>query len=133
MVPPVPQSGAGAVSGDQVAWSQGWVDALRLVLEALVPGMKHLAAKGLSAPVVGHELADEHGDVIAEAELAWPNVTLVVLTAGQADMATIWAAAGWRVMVLDDAGQNAAGYGEWSVAVVQAMSESNAAAEAASK
>jgi len=133
MVPPVPQSGAGAVSGDQVAWSQGWIDALRLVLEALGPGMKHLAAQGLSAPVVGHELADEHGDVIAEAELAWPNVALVVLTAGQADMATIWAAAGWRVMVLDDASQNAAGYGEWSAAVVQAMSELNAAAEAASK
>ena len=133
MSPSSAQPGAGAVSGDQVAWSQGWVEALRLVLASLVPGMKRLADQGLSAPVVGHELADEQGMVVAEAELAWPDLTLVVLTAGQADLASIWDAAGWRVMVLDDAGENVGGNGEWSVAVVQAMTESNAAAEAASQ
>ena len=131
MAPPVDASGVGAVSADQAAWSAGWVEAVGLARDFVVSGMKRLAQQGLPSPVVGHELADLRGDVVAEAELAWPDNQLVVLTAEQADMANMWSEAGWRVVVLDSAGEAVAGGGDWFVAVVQAMSKSSAAGEAA--
>jgi hypothetical protein len=53
-------------------------------------------------PLVGHELANERQHVIAEAELAWPESQLVLLTAAQDDMATKWMEAGWSVLLLSE-------------------------------
>jgi hypothetical protein len=47
-------------------------------------------------------LADEHGVVVAEAEMAWLANHLVLLTFDQADLADAWSMAGWQVLVLDE-------------------------------
>lgn len=65
------------------------------------PLLTALSARGLPAPEVGLELADDRGVVLAEAELAWPAAKAAVLLAeGEADAAA-FAAAGWRVLAAD--------------------------------
>ena len=91
------------------------------VLQNLQPGMKVLAQHGLVAPTVGHELANQRGHVVAEAELAWPGGLLVVLRSDQADMESIWQDVGWRVLLLDAAGEKLADSSDWAAAVVQIL------------
>lgn len=112
---------AAAVSSDQAAWSQEWLEAMKDVLQNLQPGMKVLAQHGLVAPTVGHELANQRGHVVAEAELAWPGGLLVVLRSDQADMESIWQDVGWRVLLLDAAGEKLADSSDWAAAVVQIL------------
>jgi DEAD/DEAH box helicase domain-containing protein len=88
----------------QVAWAQEWQDVLSQALSVLSPGLQQIAVANITPPLVGHELADAKGQVVAEAELAWPASLLVVLRADQDDMAVQWQAAGWQVVVLDEAG-----------------------------
>ena len=99
--PATGQTAGPAGTSDQGALAQEWLDVLGLTLEQLRPGLRELAMVGTPAPIVGHELADQRGVVMAEAELAWPSVHGVVLTFEQADLADAWRAAGWRVLVLD--------------------------------
>ena len=122
----VPFSGvnvAAAVSADQLAWSQDWIEAMKDTLQPLQTGMKVLAQMGLPAPVVGHELADQRGNVVADAELAWPDALLVVLRADQADMESIWLEAGWGVLILDATGEKMTDGTEWTAAVGQTISQ----------
>jgi DEAD/DEAH box helicase domain-containing protein len=105
----------------QVAWAQEWQDVLSQALSVLSPGLQQMAAANITPPLVGHELADAKGQVVAEAELAWPASLLVVLRADQDDMAAQWQAAGWRVELLDEAGlhvQNQA----WQSVVIAKLS-----------
>jgi uncharacterized protein YgfB (UPF0149 family) len=67
---------------------------------------------------MGHELANDRQQVVAEAEMAWPNRLLVVLTANQEDMAQEWVDAGWTVLVLSEDHQTIA-----KQAWVQAVAE----------
>ena len=117
---PATPSGGGAGSADQAAWSQAWIEAMELTLPPLRPGMQALAQQDVMAPLVGHELADDRGEVVAEAELAWPDQQLVLLTHEQADMADVWIREGWRAMVLEMSGTSIAG-ADWFAAVGAAL------------
>ena len=75
---------------------------------------------GAMPPVIGHELANDRGTVVAEAEMAWPASHLVLLTFDQSDLEAIWKNAGWNTLVLDE---DAATVGEmsWTDAVCDAL------------
>ena len=96
------QPAAPAGSTDQVALSHQWAEVVEMSVEALRAGLRTLAGLGANAPVVGHELADARGVVIAEAELAWVVHHVVLLTFDQSDLAECWKTAGWQALVLDD-------------------------------
>ncbi|MNT98805.1 hypothetical protein D3C72_2414760 [compost metagenome] len=53
--------------------------------------------------MVGYELPDANGDVLAEAELAWVERKVVLLLDNQDDYAPQWQAQGWQyVIALDE-------------------------------
>ena len=54
-------------------------------------------------PEAGFEIADEHGEIVAVAELAWPDERVCVLTKAQVEYAGTARAAGWTVWLVDDA------------------------------
>ena len=60
--------------------------------------MRQWAAASLPAPEVGFELTDGKGQVLAEAELAWPTQRVAVLHGEQAEGAAAFEQAGWRVL-----------------------------------
>ncbi|MFM7012138.1 MAG: hypothetical protein ACKO0Z_22885 [Betaproteobacteria bacterium] len=93
-----------------------WLQAIDQTLMALQAGARTLAELQAPVPCVGHELADDRGDVLAEAEFAWPDQRLVVLTPGQEDMAVSWVKEGWRVLLLSDDLQNIANQPWWQAA-----------------
>jgi len=68
--------------------------------------LRVLADEQLTPPVVGYEMTDAIGKVVADAELAWPTKQLVVLRADQDDLMPIWEAASWQVVLLDEDGLN---------------------------
>ena len=89
-------------TSNHAGMAQEWLDLMALTLEALRPGLRQLALNNAAPPTVGHELADTRGMVVAEAELAWVADHAVVLTFEQADLAPVWSAAGWKVLLLDE-------------------------------
>jgi DEAD/DEAH box helicase domain-containing protein len=103
----------------QAAHDGQWADAIASALAPLRAGLGQLAAAGAPAPLVGLELAGEHGDVIADCELAWPERKLVVLRDDQADLVGAWQSAGWRCVVLDAAW--AVDDGVWANAVEEIL------------
>ena len=96
-----PAGVATAGSPDQVALSQEWKAALDMALESLRPGLHALARLSAMPPVIGHELANERGVVVAEAEMAWTESQLVLLKFDQVDLESIWKSNGWKTLVLD--------------------------------
>ena len=60
-----------------------------------------LADAQLTPPIVGYEMADAKGQVVADSELAWPTKQLVILRDDQEDLTSIWEAAGWHSELLD--------------------------------
>jgi DEAD/DEAH box helicase domain-containing protein len=99
-----PQGGAGlgTASADQQMLAKDWADAIDQTLEPLRPGLRALAALQALLPTIGHELANERNQVVAEAEMAWPFKRLVLLTSEQEDMADAWTDAGWTVLQLPE-------------------------------
>ena len=91
-----------AGSTDQIALSQEWTAALDMTIELLRPGLKTLADLGATPPVIGYELADDRGMVVAEAEMAWAASHLALLTFDQSDLAVVWKSGGWQTLVLDE-------------------------------
>lgn len=112
-----------AVSADQSVWAKEWGEAIATTVQVLQVGMKALSQMGTLAPLVGHELADTKGNVVADAELAWPDQLIVVLRDDQADMQGVWVGAGWRVLLVDDAGMSEDGSADWVSAIGQMMSK----------
>jgi DEAD/DEAH box helicase domain-containing protein len=88
----------------QVALAQEWQEVLSQSISMLASGLQLLATANIPPPLVGHELADNKGHVLADAELAWPTELLVVLRADQDDLTSVWQAAGWQVVLLDEDG-----------------------------
>ena len=68
-----------------------------LAAEPLHPAMRQWATAGLPVPQLGFELADDNGEVLAEAELAWPTERVAVLHGEQAENGVVFEQAGWRV------------------------------------
>ena len=125
---------APAGPADHAALSQEWSELLNLTLDALRTGLRELAILGANPPMIGHELADDRGLEVAEAEIAWLAEHLIVLNFGQADLAGAWVKAGWQVLVLDESTATISG-SEWSnvVAVklgLLAIDQSNMGASA---
>ena len=114
------QPAAPAGSADQVTLSHEWAEVVNMTIEALRVGLHTLASLNADAPAVGHELADARGMVIAEAELAWANHHVVLLTFDQLDLAEAWKAAGWKALVLDDGAATVGGV-TWTIAVSDAL------------
>jgi hypothetical protein len=79
--------------------------------------LRELAALQALLPLIGHELANERNQVVAEAEMAWPDKLLVLLTAEQEDMSDAWTGAGWTVLQLSENDLMLAGM-PWPEAVV---------------
>ena len=90
----------------QMAWAQEWQDVISQSMSSLALGLKILADTQLTPPVVGYEMTNAKGQVVADAELAWPTKQLVVLRADQDDLVSIWNAATWQVVLLDEDGLN---------------------------
>jgi DEAD/DEAH box helicase domain-containing protein len=93
-------SSPSASHAGQAVLAKEWADAIEQALGPLRAGLRELAQLQAAVPLVGHELANDRQQVIAEAEMAWPDAQLVLLTAGQDDMAPEWSQAGWQVLVL---------------------------------
>ena len=84
--------------------SDDWAEAMEFAAEPLHAAMRQWAAAGLPAPEVGFELADGKGQVLAEAELAWPTQRVAVLHGEPAEEAAAFEQAGWRVLsIAEDA------------------------------
>ena len=60
-----------------------------------------LFAAGVDAPVVGYQMLDESGCVVAESELAWTAKKVAVLLVGAEGGAL--ESLGWKIVVVGDA------------------------------
>lgn len=90
------------------------VEAKKLEAQAVVSEMLSLAHPlvrplilrivddALPHPVVGFELLEERGRVVATAELAWPKQKLVLLLPGEYEHSSRFADTGWKVVQIDD-------------------------------
>ena len=81
---------------DLKAWSSDETHAL----------LDRLAQNAPMLPIVGYELTNEAGKVIAEAELAWMEQKLAILTAEQNSLADIFKAQHWTTFSVSQALQN---------------------------
>ncbi|MBK8979633.1 MAG: DEAD/DEAH box helicase [Planctomycetes bacterium] len=90
---------AGVESVSRVAEPEVLYGLLRLVAEEVHELVREIVARGLPRPDAGYELVDETGRVVAEAELAWIDRRLAVLTREQSADRARFEAAGWRVHV----------------------------------
>jgi DEAD/DEAH box helicase domain-containing protein len=81
---------------DQMApeWEAAMSDVLPEAQNLLQAAME----AGASCPIVGYELLDDADRVVAQAELAWPDLKVGVLTDGIGR--DVFEAAGWRVLVM---------------------------------
>jgi len=81
---------------DQMApeWEAAMADVLPEAQDLLQAAME----AGASCPIVGYELLDDADRVVAQAELAWPDHKVGVLTDGIGR--DVFEAAGWRVLVM---------------------------------
>ena len=91
----------GTKSIDQKVLSKNWLAAIDLTIEPLQLGLGQLAAMNAPLPEIGYELADDREVVIAEAEMAWINEKIVLLTYEGLDAAKAWTTAGWKVLGLN--------------------------------
>ncbi|MDQ6992091.1 MAG: DUF1998 domain-containing protein, partial [Mariprofundus sp.] len=87
-------------------YSQELAMVLEEVLDEFRDGVVQLFDDGVPLPVVAYELQDEHGEIIAEAELAWVEEKCVAMRVEQKDAcAEMFMMRGWEVIELDEAGQ----------------------------
>ena len=97
-------------------WPDEWADAARYTAPQLRPMLRELASILATAPAKrtdqgglahipspepGFELADEAGQVVAEAELAWPGLRTAVLLPEQDVHRMRFERAGWRAFTAD--------------------------------
>jgi DEAD/DEAH box helicase domain-containing protein len=75
---------------------------LEEVLDEFRGAVKSMYDDGLPLPAVLYELQDEHGEIIAEAELAWVDIKCAVMLKEQKDQcADVFIGKGWTVVELD--------------------------------
>lgn len=87
-----------------VAIGTDWSQSLELVDQSLSTLIHRLALLNVPVPTVGFELTDSGGEVIGEAEIAWPKKRLAVLVDEIQPYADEFQEAGWRVC---DSGERA--------------------------
>jgi DEAD/DEAH box helicase domain-containing protein len=74
---------------------------LELVDSKLHSLCRKLAERGKALPEAGYELASDGGEIVATAELAWPNTHIALLLGQEADGAARFEASGWLVFQAD--------------------------------
>ena len=79
-----------------------WKELRDLADPVLGDFLDKLESKNVPLPEAGYELADETGEVVAEAELGWPELKVAILGAWQIVYSKAFEGAGWRVYRLDD-------------------------------
>jgi hypothetical protein len=77
-----------------------WEELKELTGPELHPLLEVLQRRGWPPPVAGFELADEGGEIVAQAELAWEDWRLALLTSEELACRERFIAAGWRVEAL---------------------------------
>lgn len=83
------------------AKDEGWEEIFDLVEEErLLDWLRTCKQTGWEAPEAMHELADSRGVLIAEAEVAWSQRKLAVVSAEQTRYAEAYQREGWRVVLL---------------------------------
>jgi DEAD/DEAH box helicase domain-containing protein len=92
-------SSGGDSSSSDVPADAGWLRVLDDAVAEVRAGLRTIASSAVPLPEVGYEGADERGRVFAEAELAWPDQKLVVLTSTQDDQAAGWRSKEWAVLL----------------------------------
>jgi len=90
---------APSAAAPPVAEVSGWEEVLSLVADELRPLAERLAEKGGPLPILGFELADEAGAVIAEAEFGWPELRIAVVREDQCGFLSVFTAAAWRAFI----------------------------------
>ncbi len=76
-------------------------DRLELAAAEVHTLLEAIAARGLAFPDVGYELTGPDGAIVAEAELAWPERRVAVMTANQEAGIGYFVTAGWRVWTVE--------------------------------
>ena len=85
--PPQPASGLSA---------EDWKDATELAAPEVHDLLGELSGRGAPVPEVGFELVGTRGAVLAEAELAWPELQVAVLLADEHADVSAFRAAAWQ-------------------------------------
>jgi DEAD/DEAH box helicase domain-containing protein len=83
----------------QQTFNERWQTALDLTSPQVHAWLLALARAGSAFPDIGFELTDERGRVLAEAELAWPDLQVAVLLPEYQDDAAHFEAQGWTAHV----------------------------------
>jgi DEAD/DEAH box helicase domain-containing protein len=109
-----------AVPAGQADLQGAWQDVLQQTLGLLREGLAQLAAAGAAPPGVGVELANDSGNVVADAELCWGAEKLALLRDDQADMVEAWQEQGWGTVVLDPKHKLVDG-APWAVVVAERL------------
>jgi DEAD/DEAH box helicase domain-containing protein len=80
-----------------------WVEALRFsgVWKGL---LEYLQESGCPAPIPGYELADDTGEIVATAELAWPDLHIVFVSEDEKPLAGNFEDRGWTTYSLEEMG-----------------------------
>lgn len=77
-----------------------WIEVADFAALEVQGWIESLSSQGIDAPVVGYELLDEKGRVVAEAELAWVSRQVAVLVGTETEaMASSFLKYGWRCFV----------------------------------
>lgn len=102
-IPATVQSESAAVNQDNVA-NEAWAEVITQIFEDEAKECANkLIALGVSAPsMVGYELVNLKGAIIAECELAWENERIAFLLEDQVDNKESFEENGWRVFTTDD-------------------------------
>ncbi len=93
----VEPAGAGAVTEEA---GGGWAEVREMTNAELHPLLDRLAEEGWPEPEPGFELADEAGEIVAQAELAWPEWQVALLREEELEYEAAFVAAGWRTLPL---------------------------------
>jgi DEAD/DEAH box helicase domain-containing protein len=83
------------------ALSQAWLEVLELAAQTVQGWGAELAVLGVNPPLLGYELMDRKGRVLAEAEFAWPDIFTAVLLPDTAAEAALFTAQGWHLFTAD--------------------------------
>jgi hypothetical protein len=78
-----------------------WKEVFELTDEAFHPFLRRLQSEKRPVPEVGFEITI-NGEIVGEAELAWPDRQVVYLTDEQMTDAEVFENAGWAITPLSD-------------------------------
>lgn len=83
--------------------SPALIELLGLAVPEVHALIKQLGTRGFPLPEPGYELPGAHGEVIATAELAWPNRSLALLLDSELGHEASFTEQSWRTIKLADA------------------------------